>query len=138
MLKVNGWKILASSGTAEFLKRNSIDAVDVYNGKAKGTGERELAACDIAKAILGDKAELAKLGVDSIDLVAVTLARRVDHYIDFGGNTILLAALQGKKMVISADTEYATIQACVREELNFLQAQLSIEARQQLATHLLT
>ncbi|MES2315172.1 MAG: hypothetical protein V4486_00330 [Patescibacteria group bacterium] len=136
MLKVNGWKILASSGTTLFLREQSVEAADVYDGKAKGTGERELAACDIAKAILGDKAELTKLGVDSIDLVAVTLTRRVDHSIDFGGTTILLAALHGGKMVVNEDTEHAAILTCLREEMTpFVRVNLHIEARKQLANH---
>jgi len=106
-----GWKILASSGTAKSLRECDIEAVDVYDN----IKNREAEAAKLAAAILGDAEMLSRLGVASIDLIAVDLKvsnEKVDGWphLDFGGVTLVGAAIKAKKIVAVTSFDFSEVE----------------------------
>lgn len=116
-----GWKIYASGGTAEAIKKAGTDVSDVselVGGKAilghrVVTLSREIHAGILADDSPEQKAELAQLGIPRIDLVCVDMypletaikdkasEAEVIEKTDVGGPTLLHAAAKGRRIVLS-------------------------------------
>lgn len=116
-----GWRLLASGGTAAYLKDRAIVVEDiaVLYGERPILGHRVVSlsrkvhAGLLARRTDDDQLELAQLGVPRIDLVCVDLypleqetsspGRTLDSVIektDVGGPTLLHAAAKGQRIVI--------------------------------------
>lgn len=120
LLSKRSWKILASSGTAAYLKENSIPATDIASivgppilGHRVVTLSREIHAA-LLSATSEDSKELERLGIMPIDLVYVILypleetirsggsPEEVREKTDIGGPALLCAAAKGKRIALSA------------------------------------
>ncbi len=128
LLESKGWKLLGSSGTAKFLSDNGVACRDVAEivgapilGHRVVTLSRELHAALLSRPEDGD--ELARLSLEPIDLVYVTLyplektiragatPEKVLEQTDIGGPTLLRAAAKGRRIVLSSPKqidEFAT------------------------------
>ena len=115
-----GWTLLASGGTARLLNSNGLAVTEVadYTGSPEILGGRvktlhpAIHGGLLARPTASDHAELAKLGWDYIDLVAVnlypfeqtiaktgvTLADAIEN-IDIGGVTLIRAAAKNHERV---------------------------------------
>lgn len=116
-----GWKILASGGTAKFLKEKGIEVKDVADfvggGEILGhrvvTLDRKIHAGLLSRDLPEDVAELENLGIPRIDLVCVDLypleeeilspestRESVIEKTDIGGPTLLRSAAKGRRIVV--------------------------------------
>jgi phosphoribosylaminoimidazolecarboxamide formyltransferase / IMP cyclohydrolase len=119
-LSVLGWTLLASGGTAKYLRENAIDVTDVadYTKSPEILGGRVKTLHPavhgglLARPTQSDLQQLLDLGWDYIDLVAVnlypfeaTIARKGVSYtevienIDIGGVTLIRAAAKNHERV---------------------------------------
>lgn len=117
-----GWKIYASGGTAEVIKKSGIEVTDT--SKLSGGGEilghrvvtlsREIYAGILADNTKDHDDELKKLNIPRIDLVCVDMYPLADEIkneksteesiiekTDVGGPTLLHAAAKGRRIVLS-------------------------------------
>ena len=118
LLKEKGWELLGSAGTAKYLNENGVPCQDVAEivgppilGHRVVTLSRKLHAALLAKP--NDMDELKKIGVESIDLVYVTLyplektiasGARPDEVLektDIGGPALLRSAAKGRRLALS-------------------------------------
>lgn len=139
-----GWQLIASGGTAKLLRESSLPVTEVseYTGSPEILGGRvktlhpAIHGGLLARNIESDRADLQRLNLDFIDLVAcnlypfeetiakpgVTLAEAIEN-IDIGGVTLIRAAAKNHERVTlvcdPADYELvlASIQAGVGDEL---------------------
>ncbi|MCF6277027.1 MAG: phosphoribosylglycinamide formyltransferase [Candidatus Magasanikbacteria bacterium] len=116
-----GWKIVASGGTARFLKERGIEVQDVADFVGGGailghrvvTLDRKIHAALLSKDLPEDNEELKRLGVPKIDLVCVDLYPLEDEIssegstqesviekTDIGGPTLLRSAAKGRRIVV--------------------------------------
>ena len=119
LLQSHGWKFLGSSGTAAFLNDNGVTCRDVAEivgapilGHRVVTLSRELHAALLSRP--EDNDELARLHIEPIDLVYVTLyplektirgdasQAEVLEQTDIGGPTLLRSAAKGRRVVLSS------------------------------------
>ncbi|MBI4093432.1 hypothetical protein HY417_00555 [Candidatus Kaiserbacteria bacterium] len=119
LLMGEGWDLLGSAGTSRFLNENSVACRDVAEivgkpilGHRVVTLSRELHAALLSRPEDGD--ELARLRIEPIDLVYVTLyplektikrgasAAEVLEQTDIGGPTLLRAAAKGRRIALSS------------------------------------
>lgn len=120
ILEVHGWQILASSGTAKYLKEKGVQARDVAEivgppilGHRVVTLSREIHAGLLAQDTPEDQAELDRLGIPWIDLVYVNLYPLVEEMAregctlesviektDIGGPALLRSAAKGGRIVL--------------------------------------
>ncbi len=116
-----GFVLIASGGTAAVLREAGlevIDTADLVGGPILGhrvvTLSREIHAGILAKDNEEDRAELARLGINFIDLVGVDLyplegmvekegvtEAEVIEMTDVGGPTMLHAAAKGRRIVVT-------------------------------------
>lgn len=133
-----GWDILASSGTAKYLKENGIVARDVSEivgppilGHRVVTLSREIHAALLATEKPEDQAELDRLGIPRIDLVYVNLYplreeiaksgstfESVIEKTDIGGPTLLRSAAKGGRIVLCRSSEFGIAEKLVGESWN--------------------
>ncbi|MEP7358999.1 MAG: bifunctional phosphoribosylaminoimidazolecarboxamide formyltransferase/IMP cyclohydrolase, partial [Anaerolineales bacterium] len=119
-LRAQGWRLLASGGTARLLRDNQVEVTQVaeYTGSPEILGGRvktlhpAIHGGLLARSTPGDLADLESLGWGTIDLVAVnlypfqqaiakpgaTLAEAVEN-IDIGGVTLIRAAAKNFERV---------------------------------------
>lgn len=129
LLKDNGWSLLGSAGTTNYLKENNIPCRDVAEivgkpilGHRVVTLSRELHAALLSRP--EDSAELQTLGIEPIDLVYVTLyplekvvtdpAAKPEDVIektDIGGPTLLRAAAKGGRLALSNPAQIDELEA---------------------------
>lgn len=120
LLKENGWDIMGSAGTAQYLGEQGVECRDVGDvvgkpilGHRVVTLSREIYAALLA-ATDADFEELKKLKIEPIDLVYVTLypleetiaspestPHDVIEKTDIGGPTLLRAAAKGRRITLS-------------------------------------
>lgn len=114
-----GWRIYASGGTAEAIKKAGVEVVDTSELSGGGAilGHRVVTLSrEIYAGILADASqekELETLGIPKIDLVCVDMyplaeaiksdssESEVIEKTDVGGPTLLHAAAKGKRIVVS-------------------------------------
>lgn len=121
-----GWKLLASAGTAKYLKEKGITARDISEivgapilGHRVVTLSREIHAALLATDSPEDQAELDRLGIPRIDLVYVNLyplqeeiakpdctLESVIEKTDIGGPTLLRSAAKGRRITICRSCEF--------------------------------
>lgn len=125
-----GWDLLASGGTAKYLKERDFHVQDVADlvgggpilGHRVVTISRELHAGLLAQDNEADRAELESLGIPFIDAVYVTLyplaeelrnpaatLESVTEKTDIGGPTMLRSAAKGRRLVASNSQDMASI-----------------------------
>src|SRR3989344_7447404 len=120
LLVKNGWNLLGSRGTTDYLKENGLDCKDVADtvgppilGHRVVTLSREIYAGLLATTE-SDFAELKILNIPVIDLVYVNLyplekeienpqatPESVLEKTDIGGPTLLRAAAKGRRLALS-------------------------------------
>lgn len=150
-----GWRLLASGGTAKFLRENKLTITEVadYTKSPEILGGRvktlhpAIHGGLLARSTSNDHNELINLGWDYIDLVAVNLypfeatvarpdARDADaiENIDIGGVTLIRAAAKNHERVtlICDPADYAVILSALRHgEIPFgLRRQLAVKGFQ--------
>src|SRR5574342_1168501 len=127
-----GWTLIASGGTARTLRENQLPVTEVadYTGSPEILGGRvktlhpAIHGGLLARPTEADRAELIKLGWDTIDLVAVnlypfeqtvaqtgvTLAEAIEN-IDIGGVTLIRAAAKNHERVtlVCDPTDYTSV-----------------------------
>ena len=132
-----GWTLIASGGTARLLRERQIPVSEVadYTGSQEILGGRvktlhpAIHGGLLARSTEGDRAELARLGWDMIDLVAVNLypfeetvakpgvpeAEAIEN-IDIGGVTLIRAAAknQARVTLVCDPLDYPTVLAELR------------------------
>jgi phosphoribosylaminoimidazolecarboxamide formyltransferase/IMP cyclohydrolase len=145
-----GWNLLASGGTAQVLRDNGIEAMEVsdYTKSPEILGGRvktlhpAIHGGLLARSNDSDRRELQRFGWDYIDLVAVNLypfeatltKPNVTHEdiienIDIGGVTLIRAAAKNYERVITVcdPADYAEVHSALR------QGELVSAKRKQLA-----
>jgi AICAR transformylase/IMP cyclohydrolase PurH len=129
-LSQNGWRIMASGGTAKFLNDKGIKAWDVADivgapilGHRVVTLSRELHAALLAQRDKQeDEDELTRLKVPFIDLVYVNLyplreeiarpectLQSVIEKTDIGGPTMLRSAAKGRRLAVCRSSEFPVV-----------------------------
>lgn len=116
-----GWRIYASGGTAEAVRKAGVEVTDTSELSGGGsilghrvvTLSREIYAGILADGSKEQTEELQKLGIPSIDLVCVDMYPLADaiasgaseaeviEKTDVGGPTLLHAAAKGRRIVLS-------------------------------------
>lgn len=119
-LKLLGFNLLASGGTARALKEAGVEVTDVATivgepilGHRVVTLSREIHAALLAQDNEADNAELARLGIPRIDLVYVNLYPLAEEIVkpertlesviektDIGGPAMLRSAAKGRRIVM--------------------------------------
>jgi len=144
-----GWQLIASGGTAKLLRENALPVTEVseYTGSPEILGGRvktlhpAIHGGLLARDIPSDRADLQRLNLDFIDLVAcnlypfeetiakpgVTLAEAIEN-IDIGGVTLIRAAAKNHERVtlVCDPADYELV-------LQKIQAGVSDELRRRLA-----
>ncbi|MEK7107099.1 MAG: hypothetical protein AAB899_02835 [Patescibacteria group bacterium] len=130
ILVKNGWNILGSAGTTNYLKENGIACKDVADmvgppilGHRVVTLSREIYAGLLASTP-EDFAELKRLDIPNIDLVYVNLypleketrspqakPESVLEKTDIGGPTLLRAAAKGRRLALSNSEQIETLES---------------------------
>ncbi len=131
LLQANGWKLIGSAGTAKYLSENSIPCRDVAEMVGKPIlGHRVVTLSrEIYAALLStpkDGKEMAELGIESIDLVYVTLyplektiadaaatPADVIEKTDIGGPTLLRAAAKGRRLALSNPSQITDLETWI-------------------------
>jgi len=123
LLEKHGWSLIGSAGTAAYLNENSVLCHDVAEivgkpilGHRVVTLSRELHAALLSRP--EDSDEIKQLGIESIDLVYVTLyplektiadpSASKDDVIektDIGGPTLLRSAAKGRRLALSSPSQ---------------------------------
>jgi phosphoribosylaminoimidazolecarboxamide formyltransferase/IMP cyclohydrolase len=160
-LVARGWDILASAGTARFLRDGGIAARDVAEivgppilGHRVVTLAREVYAGILSrKGNDEDRAELARINVTEIDLVFVTLypleaelakkdatPQSIREKIDIGGPTLLRAAAKGERLVLTDEDQFEKVLEYLdatpkQQAVSPLQFQLSLFAERLVARY---
>lgn len=128
LLTAHDWALIGSAGTAKFLSDQSIPCRDVAEmvgppilGHRVVTLAREIYAALLATP--ADFDELAKIGVQPISLVYVTLypleetiakggsPEEVIEKTDIGGPTLLRAAAKGRRLTLSNSAQIEELEA---------------------------
>ena len=129
LLSEEGWTLLGSPGTAQYLNENGIKCRDVASivgppilGHRVVTLSRELSAGLLATD--ADNGELSRLQIPRIDLVYVTLypfeqtiadpastPEDILEKTDIGGPTLLRAAAKGRRLVLSNASQIDELEA---------------------------
>ena len=132
LLTDNGWGLLGSAGTTNYLKDNGIACKDVADivgppilGHRVVTLSREIYAGLLAST-KEDFAELKRLNISSIDLVYVNLypleketknpqatPESVLEKTDIGGPTLLRAAAKGRRLTLSNYEQIAELESWI-------------------------
>jgi len=130
LLKENGWDIMGSAGTAQYLGEQGVECRDVGDvvgkpiiGHRVVTLSREIHAALLA-ATDADFEELKKLKIEPIDLVYVTLypleetiasPQSTPHDViektDIGGPTLLRASAKGRRLTLSNPSQIEAVEA---------------------------
>ncbi len=151
-LSALGWTLLASGGTARLLQQNNLPVTEVadYTGSPEILGGRvktlhpAIHGGLLARATAADQAELAQLGWDTIDLVAVnlypfeqtvanpqvSLADAIEN-IDIGGVTLIRAAAKNYERVtlLSDPADYAQVIAELRTGATTLETRRALAVK---------
>lgn len=124
-----GWKIYASGGTAQAIKKSGVKVTDVSElvggqailGHRVVTLSREIHAGILADNTKQQAAELKRLGIPRIDLVCVDMyplteainngapESEIIEKTDVGGPTLLHAAAKGRRIVLSKPSQRQTV-----------------------------
>lgn len=124
-----GWRLLSSTGTCRELRAAGLEVADVGDlvgepilGHRVVTLSREVFAGILATHTADDQEEMARLGLNYIDLVCVDLyplgdlrskhdrtLDEVREITDIGGPTLLRAAAKGGRIVISKPEQRQTV-----------------------------
>ncbi len=135
LLQENGWNLIGSAGTAKYLGENGVPCRDVAEivgkpilGHRVVTLSRELFAGLLSTP--ADAAEMASLGLSTIDLVYVTLypleetiekggsPDEVIEKTDIGGPTLLRAAAKGRRITLSNASQIDELEAWIKGGCN--------------------
>ncbi len=131
LLAENEWQLLASAGTAKFLRESGVPCQDVADnvgppilGHRVVTLSREIYAGLLA-ATEEDFRELERMNLRTIDLVYVTLYPLEETIVqsgsehdvlektDIGGPTLLRAAAKGRRITLSNSDQVAELEAWI-------------------------
>ena len=135
-LRALGWTLLASAGTAKYLKEQRIPTHDIAEfvgppilGHKVVTLSREIHAALLADDSPEERIELAKIGIPKIDLVYVNLYPLVEEVVktsctlksviektDIGGPTLLRSAAKGRRFVLCTREQFPLVLEYILEQ----------------------
>ncbi|MEK7583367.1 MAG: hypothetical protein AAB483_03140 [Patescibacteria group bacterium] len=144
-----GWKIIASGGTAKYLKDAGVEVIELATLIGAGemlhhkvvTLDRKFHAMLLADGSPEETEELVKLGVPRIDLLCGDFYPQAEiKQTDIGGPTMVRAAAKGKRIVICDASDRARVIAWLKagmpDEARFKQ-ELCAKAEYSVAQYVL-